>query len=239
MGRLSSPIVVLIIYILMAQSYARADWRQTEVPEPLLFDLVRRIDSRKGEFEINVLAHGLSLRRQPLQLAPEIEYAFADGKALELELPIQGGQVYSYKVAYQMALPTLIPGTNGLQLIYERIKEKGNNEFTSLYLLANRFNNHFSAIHMIGGRFVFEQVHHAQFNPIINSTLFYDYSSNIDLGIEFNLQGLREHFEEFIVLPQVHILFPNDYKIQLGAGISYGDTASAMYALRLIKEFNH
>jgi hypothetical protein len=212
--------------------------REAEVPEPMLFDLVRRINSDKGEFEMNVLTHGRSLRHGA-HIAPEIEYAFADGKAIEFELPIENNRILSYKFAYQMKLPSLVPGLNGFQLIYEWIKPSRQHEVTPLYLLGHRWTKSISTMTMIGGRMVFDQPQQMQINPIINSTLFYSYNRKIDLGLEMNLQGLREDFEEFILLPQVHYLFRGDYKLQLGVGMIFNGYSSAFYALRFIKEFNH
>ncbi|MBX9721432.1 MAG: hypothetical protein K2Q18_07105, partial [Bdellovibrionales bacterium] len=63
---------------------------EAEIPEPLLFDLVRRINSDKNELEINtiVIQHQHNEFGR-VYIAPEIEYAFADGMAIEFELPVE------------------------------------------------------------------------------------------------------------------------------------------------------
>lgn len=63
-------------------------------PEPMIFDLVRPLGARKGEFEANTLALlPLKGRRYNVDWAPEIEYAFANGYAIELELPMYNGEI--------------------------------------------------------------------------------------------------------------------------------------------------
>src|SRR5688572_24541264 len=56
------------------------------IPEPLAFDLVRGLGAARGELEVNTLGV-VSLRRPGIHWAPEVEYAFLDGHAFELELP--------------------------------------------------------------------------------------------------------------------------------------------------------
>ena len=60
-----------------------------EIAEPMVFDLVRPLGARRGELEVNALAQrNLSGPDRNVEWAPEIEYAVADGFAVELELPL-------------------------------------------------------------------------------------------------------------------------------------------------------
>ena len=87
------------------------DGRLTEdhalhIPEPMVFDLVRGLGAGKGEFEANVLAE-FPLDRtasREIEWAPEVEYAFADGLALEFELPFEDGELEGYKGAFQWTI---------------------------------------------------------------------------------------------------------------------------------------
>src|SRR5690606_33047962 len=69
------------------------------IPEPLAFDLVRGLGARKGELEVNVLLE-VPVGGVP-HWAPEVEWALADGAALELELPIRGTELEAIKFASQ------------------------------------------------------------------------------------------------------------------------------------------
>ncbi|MBT8181470.1 MAG: hypothetical protein KJO53_07770, partial [Eudoraea sp.] len=62
-----------------------------DIPEPMIFDLVRELGARQGELEINVLAE-FPLNNNTsrhIEWAPEIEYAIWDNFAVEFELPIE------------------------------------------------------------------------------------------------------------------------------------------------------
>ena len=73
------------------------------IPEPLYFDLVRGLDSRKGDAEINVLS-AFNTRKKSINLAPEMEIAIRGGTAIEFELPTDNFNVASYKFAFQQRL---------------------------------------------------------------------------------------------------------------------------------------
>src|SRR5687768_4202682 len=62
------------------------------IPEPLVFDLVRPLGSARGELEANTLMTRSSKTGQ-FAWAPEIEYAFANGYAVELELPFENSSL--------------------------------------------------------------------------------------------------------------------------------------------------
>ena len=64
------------------------------IPEPMVFDMVRPLGAQRGELEINTLAQrNLSGSGSRTEWAPEIEYAFMDGLAIEFELPFENSEL--------------------------------------------------------------------------------------------------------------------------------------------------
>ena len=60
-----------------------------DIPEPMVFDMIRPLTAKRGEVEVNTLVQrDLSGPRGEVEWAPEIEMAVADGFAVELELPL-------------------------------------------------------------------------------------------------------------------------------------------------------
>ena len=82
---------------------------ELDIPEPLVFDLVRPLGSPQGELEVNFFASRINGQGQ-LSWSPEIEYVIADGYAVELELPHTNGSLDEYKMALQGTAGTLLGG---------------------------------------------------------------------------------------------------------------------------------
>lgn len=215
---------------------------EAEVPEPLLFDLVRRINSDKGELEVNsLIVQDKASELGETYIAPEIEYVFANGKAIEIEFPTLHGQIKTFKSALQFKLPDLLNQTIATQIIYENFLKKDTQEATLLLIFAKRINDRFSTLNMLGSRLVKGQDVHGKNKVLLifNHNLFYNYDSHFDFGLELNLRGIGSSFEELLIMPQFHALLAKDFKIQAGFGIAHdGYTPSPISAFRLIKEFN-
>ncbi len=84
---------------------------QIQLPEPMVFDLVRGLGARAGELEANTLFMS-PLRRGHAELAwaPEVAWAPIDDLALELELPVANMELEAVKLALQQTFdssPTL------------------------------------------------------------------------------------------------------------------------------------
>jgi hypothetical protein len=242
MNRLAICLLILLCQSALGYDRYRSE---AEVPEPLLFDLVRRINSDKGEFEMNSLFVKRRTRGEPsFEVAPEIEWAFGNGRAIELELPTADGVVESYKVALQFQIPSYFGQINGVQVIYEKLREEDVHEVTPLYLLAHRFSHKWSTLSMVGYRAVVgdrraaRRAHRAE-GAIVNSSLFYNYRRVLDLGLELNMSGFSGKNSEYILMPQLHALFPLDIKVQAGFGANYDAyRVSPITAVRLIREYN-
>jgi hypothetical protein len=258
-----------LLYSTKAKAFDTFFDTKAEIPEPLVFDLVGRINSHKGEFEINSLF--LNNPHQPslsnFYVAPEIEYAFADGQALELEFPSEKGQIIAYKIGYQKQLPSFRDYTlSGLQIVYEQTPKSYHHELSILYLFASHFTEEFSQLMMIGIKNSSTFSHHSLssqptdsylsldqneehrsssfYSLLLNLNFFLNLSKIFDLGLEFNGEW-GPYDQTYLLMPQMHFLFYQDIKIQTGLGshLTYTKGRSSpqqepLFAFRLIKEFN-
>lgn len=213
--------------------------RKVEVPEPMFIDLVRSLDAKKGELEVNTLFADYNSESKNLKWAPEIEYAFDDGKAIEFELPSEGGDIKNYKFAYQQNITSLsqVNWLQGIQFIYEANKEFNESEATLYHIYALRINHYFSFMNIAGIKF--DTSDFDQRSVALNSTLFYNYTKEVDFGLEVNLESSELENQTFQILPQIHLALSEGYKIQYGFGTAtIEDNHSLVTSFRLIKEFN-
>ena len=114
-------LVLLFHNSVQGQAHSAA---RVEIPEPLLFDLVRGLGAAQGELEINALAD-IPLNntdQRGVEWAPEIEYALFDGFAIELEFPMTDGDLEAYKMAVQWTMGSAKNKKfiHGIQLIAEK-----------------------------------------------------------------------------------------------------------------------
>ena len=126
------------------------------IPEPLVFDLVRGLGAKRGEFEANVLVEVPlnDTSDRPVAWAPEIEAAIFDGVALEFEVPFEDQELEAYKVAAQFTFGSGFDDTfiHGTQFIVEDFDHDDLTEVTALYLAGVRFNERWSVLSMLGYR---------------------------------------------------------------------------------------
>lgn len=205
------------------------------IPEPMLFDLVRGLGARRGELEVNVLAATNLGRRRGFSLAPEIEWAFADGHAVELEFPIQDTELEALKVALQGTLPeTERAFIHGWQFIAEH-QLRGLTELTALYLAGLRPWRQVSLFGMLGGRLGISKDGHVEPEFLFNPSVFYDLSERLTFGLENNLRIDRR--TGWIGLPQWHWQATRHFRVQAGAGIEVArGRAHPVAVLRVVVE---
>jgi len=220
----------------------------SRIPEPLVFDLVRPLNARRGEVEVNSLFQqslaGRGFRDRTLDWAPEIEWAFADGYAFEAELPMEGDRVRSYKFALQGRIQP--PGASrlihGWQVIGKSAAE-GRRRLTTdaLYLAGYRFNPHWSVFSMTGVRF--DDVRRGgagrRAQGLFNPSVFCNVAPRLILGVETNTEfgGGRPGY--LLAMPQAHVALSTKQTLQLGLGgerIGSGGGLRPAAALRLIQE---
>jgi hypothetical protein len=193
------------------------------LPEPMSFDLVRGLGSHAGELETNVLVT-MRPRRGGLARttwAPEVEWAFADGLAIELELPMVDREVHALKAAFQWTAPS--PNerfAHGAQVIGEYLLDEEATEITGLYLFGARLGS-FAAFAMVGARGVAAQGGHVEI--VANPSVFVDVHEAVTLGVEgnaaFGLRGGRSG----AALAQLHWQIARRFRVQIGGGIEVED----------------
>ncbi|UQA56854.1 hypothetical protein [Polyangium aurulentum] len=194
-----------------------------EIPEPMVFDLVRSLGARQGELEANALVQPRFRPHRAVRFewAPEIEYAFADGHAIELELPFVNHELEAVKLALQGTIGSTPGGTmiHGWQAIGEASIHalEPDVQLTGVYLLGIDIARPVSAMVMAGGRVNLREGHTVA-EAIFNPSVFARVSSNVILGLETNLAFGARSGMHTRVMPQVHLGLSDHAKLQLGAG---------------------
>ncbi len=220
---------------------------QDDIPEPMVFDLVRELGARQGELEINVLAEFplSSNSSRQIDWAPEIEYAIWDGFAVEFELPFEDGTLEALKVALQYTFGKSASGSfiHGTQFMVEKIRKTDKWDISLLYIPAYRFNSIWSVLALLGVR---QQVGSDSQDKtttlLLNATVFAEITERTTLGLEFNNSDPGDFDEgeelELLIMPQIHLKFSEHLSLQTGLGAEFTDKGvNATAALRMIAEF--
>ncbi len=219
-----------------------------EIPEPLMFDLVRGLGARKGELEINSLVDFplQNFSERGVEWAPEIEYALFNGFAVELEFPLNNFELEAYKVAVQWTIGDSKNGKfiHGLQVLGEGYIHDDIFELNFLYVPAYRFNHIWSAIALVG-----LMVESGAESPdqnttiLLNASVFANLKENMVVGVEFNntnpgFQEVDDNEMELLILPQFHYEWPSGLSVQAGLGPRFNDgKTNGSGVLRVIKTF--
>jgi hypothetical protein len=240
--------VVLFLSSNWVLSQERIIQETVNIPEPLMFDLVRGLGAKQGELEINSLAdfplNNTSDRR--VEWAPEIEYALFDNFAIELELPFENFKLEAYKMAIQWTIGSSKSNNfiHGIQVIGESYIHDDILELNFLYVPAYRFNEVWSAIGLFGVMFESGSDAPDKKNTILlNATVFANLDKHTIVGLEFNnsdpmLQKIDDNKMELLVLPQVHYQFESGFSFQFGIGPKFTQSkTNASAVLRVIKSF--
>ena len=77
--------IVCLLCTVSAFSQGDSEHETVEIPEPLLFDLVRVLGDAKGELKVNSLAEFPFKSDADIEWAPEVEYVLFKNFAVELE----------------------------------------------------------------------------------------------------------------------------------------------------------
>ena len=241
-------LVVLVLTCNSVVGQDKAIQPTVNVPEPLMFDLVRGLGARQGELEINALAE-IPLNDgadRGVDWAPEIEYALFNNFAVELELPMNNFEVEAYKMAIQWTMGSSKDNKfiHGIQVLGESYVHDDIFELNFLYVPAYRFNDTWSAIGLFGVMFESGSDAPDKNNTILlNASVFADLNKHTIVGVEFNntnamIQQIDDNEMELLVLPQIHYEFDNGFSLQFGIGprFSQGKT-DASSVLRVIQSF--
>lgn len=218
-----------------------------DIPEPMVFDLVRELGARKGELEINVLTEIPlnSISSRHIEWAPEIEYAIWDDFAVEFELLFEDGTLEALKVALQYTFGKSASKhfIHGTQFMVEKISKIDKWDISLLYIPAYRFNSIWSVLALLGIR---QQLGSDSQNKtttlLLNATVFAEITERTALAIEFNNSDPGNFDEEeeleLLIMPQIQIQLSEHWSLQTGLGAEL--TEENIYAtgvLRMIVEF--
>lgn len=232
---------ISIFFLTSVSVFGKTYTRDYFVPEPLYFDLVRNLGSKKGELEINTLGK-FSKGHKP-HYAPEIEYTFLNNHAIELELPTYEGKVTELKFAYQYTLPDFQVENykHGLQFISEQSISDAGHKLTALYISAIKLNPYFGILIMNGfQRYTgvkyletgnFDSSDDATlnlWNPskiksdryLGNFNLFYDHSETWIFGLEINVRTNFKKENEYLVLPNIKYHITETTNFHFGLGVA-------------------
>jgi hypothetical protein len=218
------------------------------IPEPLMFDLVRGLGAKQGELEINSLADFPlnNTSNRGVEWAPEIEYALFDNFAVEIELPLNNFDLEAYKMAIQWTLGSSKNNKfiHGIQVIAETYVHDNLLELNFLYVPAYRFNEVWSTIGLFGVMYESGTDASDKNNTIIlNASLFANLNEHTTLGLEINnsdptFQKIDNNNMELLILPQAHYEFDSGFAFQFGIGPKFSENKTNTSAvLRVIKSF--
>lgn len=230
----------VLVVVALSTASAAAGEEYPHVPEPMVFDMMRPLGAKRGELEANVLATTrLSGEDRAIHWAPEVEYAFADGFAIEGELPFENGRLAELKLGLQAAFGTLNQGRSAHGVQYLGIYDRHDGRYSNslIYMLAHRFDGRWSNVAMAGVSDIGGRKHQGGNALILNNSTFYNASQETVLGVELNWLGSREG--QILVMPQVHQRLGGVANVQFGLGAQKlrGEPARPHAGVRVIREF--
>lgn len=207
-----------------------------EIPEPLLFDLMRPLHARAGELEVNALA--VFPRRGTVNWAPEVEYAVDDGIAIEFEFPFHGAELEAAKFGLQFRVGHSEKSVHGLQFLGEKTIHGRDMQLNALYLFGHRFDEKWSLMSMSGARYGFHpDTRDSGWEGLQNVTLFHNTTEKIVTGLEVNWAFNGDSLlRELAITPQAQVSLSEHFSLQLGVGRrkSFDSSWQTIYAVRTI-----
>ena len=228
----------LLAAILLAVPTGAGAQDAPQIAEPMVFDLVRPLGAKRGELEVNTLAqYDLSGPDRVVEWAPEIEYAVADGFAVELELPLEGRKVTDYKLGVQGTFGLLNRGRGIHGVQYLGLWNRAHRRWDSslLYVIGNRFGPRASTLTMIGVGEVGAAGRETR-AVLFNHTSFYDITSATTAGVEVNLRLGRDR--STLIMPQMQQALTDRLQVQAGLGTvrTDGDAWRPRLGIRLVRQ---
>ncbi len=200
---------------------------ELEIPEPMVFDLVHGLGVEKGAFEANVLAlfplNDTSDRE--IDWAPEVEYAVADGIALEFELAFEDSELEAWKVASQFTFGESAEKRriHGSQFIVEKFDGLDIWELTGLYLVGREFSNDWSMLAMAGLRATTGSDVSDHEEVLLNVSMFRELNHRLVFGVESDLAVDLDDDWELEIYPQLHYELSEFFELQLTIGAEIDD----------------
>lgn len=208
------------------------------IPEPMVFDLVRGLGANKGEAEVNTLAvMTIEDGKSRLLWAPEVEWAFADNLAFEVELPMEDRELHALKSAFQATLPPYDEHvTHGVQVIGEYLLSSRETEGVLLYIIGGRIER-WSFLAMTGARASTPVSNRTHYDAIFNPSVYTDFTEALTVGLESNFEINGSGRTQVDVIPQVHWQLSRRVRVQGGGGVSIqAGQMFPLFATRVILE---
>jgi hypothetical protein len=202
-------------------------------PEPMVYDLVRGLDADRGELEANVLvlARPLKGARLALQYAPEIEWAFADGHAVELELPCVEDRLEAVKLALQGRLGEARDTVqHGWQVLAEVALDRSDAQLALTHIGNFLLGERLRVVSIVGGLFELHEPLESRramtTGLLANASMYYAVAPMLSLGFEGNalasLDGDGAGRVAWLAMPQAHVQLNHHVRIQAGLGVTGG-----------------
>jgi len=215
-----------------------------DVPEPMLFDLVRGLGAKRGELEVNALVRNdFRNARDQFYWNPEVEWIWRDGVAFELELAMNRDNVEAVKLMSQVTFGTPVPGRyiHGTQIIAERSGLDDGYDLSLLYVGALRFSPTWSLSVLQGAKYgdgLLTDPPGEYLSYLGNATLFKEFR-HATFGLEVNVESPRTDNPAVRIIPQVH-WHRGDWAVQAGLGVAASrGTEQTFAAVRLIRTLSH
>lgn len=208
-----------------------------ELPEPMVFDLVHSLGVKSGAFEANVLTlfPMNNTGERGIDWAPEVEYAVADGVAIEFELGFDDSELEAYKFATQFTFTESGRRQHGSQFIVEKASGEDAWEFTGLYILGYELPREWNTLSMFGLRATTGDDVGSDTELLVNVSLFRELDDHFVFGLENDLEIGAEGDWSLLVFPQLHYEINGFFAVQLGVGAEFSDRSTEFTAgFRLI-----
>ncbi len=223
-----------------APASADTAYRYPSIPEPMVFDMMRPLGAAKGELEVNSLAlQNLSGPDRTVEWAPEIEYALADGFAVEFELPFANQRLEALKLGLQAAFgaPNGGRSAHGVQYLGVYDRHGGDYDSSLLYMFGHRFSPTISTMSMIGVGDLSTRRRPGRNALLVNHSTFWNTAPGTVLGLEINYRSGDDG--AVLVMPQWHQKLGGAISLQAGLGVEKRAEVSARprAGLRVVREF--
>jgi hypothetical protein len=233
---------LLIILQPLAKAQAANLNDTPSIPEPMVFDLVRPLGAKSGEWEVNSLfSMPLTGDARRFSWAPETEYAFARGYAVEPQILFENGRFQGFQLTGQKTFGTLWhnKAIHGTLLRGEYIRADNRLLSDAVYLFGVRFNKRWSAFTISGLRRI-GYWNDGRFVGLLNPTIFYHINENLQIGVENNFQLGASSANKNLLAPQVQWTLARDMQLQCGLGIEYskGNSPRLLAICRIVKRLN-
>ena len=202
----------------------------------MVFDLVRPLGAERGELEVNNLMRRIG---NEWLWAPEIEYAFADGYSVELELPFESDRLAEYKAALQGTIGTHLRGRliHGWQWIGIRASGAPHWSTDALYLAGYQIDRRWSVFSMTGVRHLRAGAYRQNLG-LHNPSLFVLINKRVTLGFENNFAWGTRDQKQRMHMPQMHLQLSKNNLLQFGYGWEKAGSGSGapVMGFRLVRQ---